>query len=119
LRRAYSLPPEPCERNLFVGAGLAPTTFSSGDDTAPRARPFCRSGPAPQLAARVSLDLVPILEEKVLGYELTAIGDAETCLTLGCKPDGEPVLRKETLSNALPRALQLVALDGRTIARPP
>lgn len=64
-----------------------------------------------------SLDLVPILEEELLGYELTAVGDAETCLTLGCKPDGEPVLRKETLTNVPPGALQLAALDGRTIAR--
>jgi hypothetical protein len=66
-----------------------------------------------------SLDMVPILEEELLGYELTAVGDAETCLTLGCKPDGEPVLRKESLTNAPPRALQLVALDGRMIARAP
>src|ERR1700686_4436059 len=64
-----------------------------------------------------SLDMVPILEEDLLGYELTPIGVAETCLTLGCKPDGEPTLRKETLTRVPPGALQLVTLDGRTIAR--
>ena len=66
-----------------------------------------------------SLDMVPILEEELLGYELIPVGVAETCLTLGCKPDGEPVLRKESLANAPPGALQLVSLDGRMIARAP
>lgn len=47
-----------------------------------------------------SLDMLPILEEELLGYELVPLGLAETCLTLGCKPDGEPVLRKESLANA-------------------
>lgn len=64
-----------------------------------------------------SLDLVPILEEELLGYELVPLGLAETCLTLGCKPDGEPVLRKESLANAPPGAPQLAAMDGRTVAR--
>jgi len=64
-----------------------------------------------------SLDMLPILEEELLGYELAPVSVAETCLTLGCKPDGEPVLRKETLTNAPAGALQLVALDGRMIAR--
>ena len=64
-----------------------------------------------------SLDMLPILEEELLGYELVPAGLAETCLTLGCKRDGEPVLRKESLANAPPGALQLVAMDGRTIAR--
>ena len=64
-----------------------------------------------------SLDMVPILEEELLGYELVPAGLAETCLTLGCKPDGEPVLRKECLANAPPGVLQLAAMDGRTVAR--
>ena len=64
-----------------------------------------------------SLDMVPILEEELLGYELVPAGLAETCLTLGCKPDGEPVLRKECLANAPPGALQLAAMNGRTVAR--
>jgi hypothetical protein len=64
-----------------------------------------------------SLDMLPILEEELLGYELVPLGLSETCLTLGCKPDGEPVLRKESLANAPPGALQLAAMDGRTIAR--
>jgi hypothetical protein len=64
-----------------------------------------------------SLDMLPILEEELLGYELVPAALAETCLTLGCKPDGEPVLRKESLANAPPAALQLAAMDGRTIAR--
>jgi hypothetical protein len=65
-----------------------------------------------------SLDMVPILEEELLGYELVPAGLAETCLTLGCKPDGEPVLRKESLANAPPGALQLATMAGRSRARP-
>ena len=61
--------------------------------------------------------MVPILEEELLGYELVPAGLAETCLTLGCKPDGEPVLRKECLANVTPDALHLATMDGRTIAR--
>jgi hypothetical protein len=64
-----------------------------------------------------SLDMVPILEEELLGYELVPLALAETCLTLGCKPDGEPVLRKECLANVTPAALHLATMDGRTIAR--
>ena len=66
-----------------------------------------------------SLDMVPILEEELLGYELIAVGDADTCLMLGCKPDGEPVLRKESITDVPPAPLQLVALDGRMVARSP
>jgi hypothetical protein len=64
-----------------------------------------------------SLDMVPILEEELLGYEMTPAGVAETCLTMGCKPDGEPVVRKESLANALRGGLQLATLDGLTVAR--
>jgi hypothetical protein len=64
-----------------------------------------------------SLDMVPILEEELLGYELVPAGLAETSLTLGCKPDGEPVLRKESLANVPPGALQLVTMDGRMVTR--
>ena len=64
-----------------------------------------------------SLDMLPILEEELLGYELVPLGLAETCLTLGCKQDGEPVLRKESLASVPPVALKLAAMDGRTIAR--
>jgi hypothetical protein len=64
-----------------------------------------------------TLDMVPILEEKLFGYELTPIGVAETCLTLGCKPDGEPVLRKESLANPPPGALRLATRNGLVLAR--
>ena len=68
------------------------------------------------LPAGFSLDMVPILEEDLFGYELTPTDVAETCLTLGCKSDGEPVLRKESLASAVPAALRLATVDGRTIA---
>jgi hypothetical protein len=64
-----------------------------------------------------TLDLVPILEQKLFGYELTPIGAAETCLTLGCKPDGQPVLRKESLASPPPGALRLATRNGLLLAR--
>ena len=68
------------------------------------------------LPAGFSLDMVPILEEDLFGYELTPTDVAATCLTLGCKSDGEPVLRKERLAGAVPAALRLATVDGRTMA---
>jgi len=65
----------------------------------------------------LSLDMVPILEEELLGYEITSAGAPETCLTMGCKPDGVPVVRKESLAYAPPGALKLATVDGLTVAR--
>lgn len=62
-----------------------------------------------------SLDMVPILEEDLFGYELTPLGAAETCLTLGCKADGEPVLRKECLTHSLVDAPRLASVNGRPV----
>ncbi len=64
-----------------------------------------------------SLDMVPILDEDLFGYELTPLGAAETCLTLGCKLDGEPVLRKQCLNSSTPSAPRLATMDGQAISR--
>ena len=55
-------------------------------------RHFAEAAGRCSLPLGFSLDMVPILEEELLGYELIPVGDAETCLTLGCKRDGEPVM---------------------------
>ncbi len=63
--------------------------------------------------------MVPILEDDLFGYELTPLGGADTCLTVGCKSDGGPLLRKECLSPTRHFAPQLATLDGRAVPRDP
>lgn len=72
-----------------------------------------------RLPAGFSVDMVPILEEDLFGYELTPMGVGETCLTLGCKSDGGPVLRKESLAEGVPAAPRLATVDGRAVAAGP
>lgn len=80
-------------------------------------RQFAEAAGRCALPIGFSLDMIPILEEELLGYELIPVGVVETCLTLGCKRDGAPVVRKEFLANTPPAPLQLAARDGVTIAR--
>jgi hypothetical protein len=80
-------------------------------------RQFAEAAARCTMPVGFSLDMVPILEEELLGYELIPVGVAETCLTLGCKRDGAPVVRKEFLANTPPAPLQLAARDGVMIAR--
>lgn len=63
-----------------------------------------------------SLDILPIQEEDLFGYELTPPGGAETCLTLGCKFDGEPLLRKESLLSVHGAGPHLATVDGKAVA---
>ena len=63
------------------------------------------------------LELVPIVEDGLFGYELVPDRETHTYPILGSNAQGEPVLRKECLANAPPGALQLAAMDGRTVAR--
>ena len=67
------------------------------------------------LAAGLALDLLPIVEDGLFGYELLPDREAHTYVTLGCNRQGEPVLRK-TLYGA-PNTLQLVAVNGHILSR--
>ena len=67
------------------------------------------------LAAGLALDLLPIVEDGLFGYELLPDREAHTYVTLGCNQKGEPVLRK-TLYGA-PNTLQLVAVNGHILSR--
>ena len=46
------------------------------------------------LAAGLSLDLLPIVEDGLFGYELSPDRDTHTYVTIGCNAQGEPVLRQ-------------------------
>jgi len=69
------------------------------------------------LPVGLTVELLPIVEDGLFGYELVPDRDAHTYLTIGCNAQGEPVLRKTSFGNGAPDALQLVAVDGRVLSR--
>jgi hypothetical protein len=98
-------------------------------------RAFCpRLAEAPPLLARVRahlgasaaryplptgmvLDLLPIVEDGLFGYELVPDRRTHTYLTIGCNARGEPVVRKTLYDVGTANALQLVAANGRILPR--
>src|SRR5437870_7670163 len=68
------------------------------------------------LPVGLTLDLLPIVEEGLFGYELVSDRKTHTYLTIGCNARGEPILRKTTYGDTS-NALRLVALDGRILSR--
>ncbi len=69
------------------------------------------------LPTGLALDLLPIAEEGIFGYELVPDRDAHTYLTIGCDARGEPVLRRTLYGVGAPDALQLAAVNGRVLSR--
>ena len=63
------------------------------------------------------LDLVPIAEDGLFGYELVPDGEAHTYLIIACDAQGKPVLRRTSYSIGAPDALQLVAVNGHVLSR--
>jgi hypothetical protein len=63
------------------------------------------------------LELVPIVEDGLFGYELIPDRETHTYPILGCNAQGEPVLRKTSYGVGAPDALQLVAVNGRLLSR--
>ena len=63
------------------------------------------------------LDLVPIAEDGVFGYELMPDREAHTYLIIGCDAQGEPVLRRTSYSIGAPDGLRLVAVKGHVLSR--
>ena len=66
----------------------------------------------------LSIELVPILEEGLFGFELEPDRDAHAYLIIGCNAQGAPVLRETLYDTRAPNALQLVAMDGQRLSRP-
>ena len=64
-----------------------------------------------------TLDLVPIVEDGLFGYELLPDSETHICPILGCNAQGEPVLRKNWYDAGAPDALHLVAANGRLLSR--
>ena len=64
-----------------------------------------------------SLDLLPIVEDGLFGYELVLHREMRICLTIGCNEMGVPVVRKTSYGAHASNALQLASMNGRTVAR--
>ncbi len=69
------------------------------------------------LSASVVLELLPIVEDGLFGYELIPDREMHTYVTIGCNVRGEPVLRKTLYGMGAPNALQLVAVNGNVLSR--
>ncbi len=68
------------------------------------------------LPNNISLDLLPIVEDGLFGYELVPDRNTHTYLTIGWYETGEAVLRRTVCYVATPSTLRLAALNGESIA---
>jgi hypothetical protein len=65
------------------------------------------------LATGMKIELLPIVDDGLFGYELVPDRKTHTYLTIGCDALGEPVLRRTLYGDGARNALQLVPADGR------
>jgi hypothetical protein len=69
------------------------------------------------LPTAMGLDLLPIVEDGLFGYELVPDRKTHTYLTIGCDAQGAPLVRKTLYGVGAPNALQLVAVSGHILSR--
>ncbi len=69
------------------------------------------------LPGAVSLDLLPIVEDGLFGYEVAPDRETRVCLAIGCNGNGVPMLRRTSYSADTSNAVRLAAVDGQTISR--
>lgn len=76
------------------------------------------AGAAPRysLPVNISIDLLPIIEDGLFGYELVPDRNTHTYFTIGCCETGEAILRRTMCADA-PSALRLAAVDGKSVSR--
>src|ERR1700675_980297 len=65
----------------------------------------------------LTIDLLPIVEDGLFGYELLPDRNTHTYVTSGCNAQREPVLRKTFYGVDATNALQLVAMNGHILSR--
>jgi hypothetical protein len=69
------------------------------------------------LTPGLTIDLLPIVEDGLFGYELLPDRNTHTYVTIGCNAQGKPVLRKTLYDVGATNALQLVAVNGHILSR--
>lgn len=75
------------------------------------------ASPRHTLPVGISLDLLPIVEHGLFGYELVPDRPSHTYLTIGFCETGEGVLRRSLFRTDAPGALRLATMDGEILAR--
>jgi len=73
------------------------------------------AAPRYSLPVNIAVDLLPIVEDGLFGYELVPDKNTHTYLTIGCCETGEAVLRRTMCADA-PSALRLAAVDGKFVS---
>ncbi|MEO8306049.1 MAG: hypothetical protein ABI724_18210 [Betaproteobacteria bacterium] len=69
------------------------------------------------LPANLTLDLLPIVEDGLFGYEILPDLDTRTYLTIGVDANDAPVMRKCLYCATSPSALRVATIDGRTLSQ--
>jgi hypothetical protein len=69
------------------------------------------------LPVGLTIDLFPIVEDGLFGYELVPDRQTHTYVTIGGNAQGEPVLRKTSYGLGAANALQLVAVSVTSFQR--
>jgi hypothetical protein len=69
------------------------------------------------LPTGLTIDLLPIVEDGVFGYELIPDRDTHTYLTIGCDAQREPVMRRTLYGVGASDTLRLVTVNGRVLSR--
>src|SRR5262245_1700207 len=66
------------------------------------------------LPAGLSLELLPIVEDGLAGYEILPNRVTPTYLTIGWERRGRPVVRESSYRDGSPASLRVVSADGQT-----
>jgi hypothetical protein len=74
------------------------------------------AAPRYTLPAGLALDLAPIVERGLFGYEIVPDRQTLTFLTIGCTATGAIVLRRTSYSARTSGAPHLAAVDGRVVS---
>ena len=77
---------------------------------------FVAASPRYSLPVGISLDLLPIVEDGLFGYELVPDRNTNTYLTIGFCVTGEAVLRRAESCPSAPSALRLATRNGESVA---
>jgi hypothetical protein len=67
------------------------------------------------LPANLALDLLPLVEDGLFGYEILPDLDTPTYLAIGVDTNDSPVVRRSLYCAASPSALRIATINGRTL----
>ena len=75
------------------------------------------AAPHHSLPAGLSLDLLPIVEDGLVGYEFLPNQATNSYLTIGCDDRGVPVLRERLYRAEGASGLRVASVNGRTLSQ--